>query len=167
MDDGSYKDDGHHGLDLGYYTRDGKTFTGTPVLSALNGTIAAIIRDRPPYGNAILIETPFEQIPPALIAGQNIPAGNSLYVIYGHLQNLETFNLQQKIACGQRLAETGLTGFTSGPHLHIETRWGPSAVAFNSIAYYRADATPEELANYEKWRLSGDFHLFDPLELLK
>jgi murein DD-endopeptidase MepM/ murein hydrolase activator NlpD len=167
MDDGSYKDDGHHGLDLGYYTRDGKPFTGTAVLAALGGTIAAIIHDRPPYGNAIIIETPHAQIPAGLLDAQNIRDMDSLYTIYAHLQNLEPFDLGQPIPCGQRLAETGLTGFTSGPHLHFETRWGPPAVTFESIAYYRADATPVELANYETWRLSGAFHLFDPLELLK
>jgi len=161
------KDDGHHGADLGYYSRDGKPFTGTPVLSALDGRIAAIIHDRPPYGSAFIVETPFEQIPPQLIQSQSIPAGNSLYVLYAHLQNLQTFNLQQEIACGQPLAETGMTGMTDGPHLHFETRWGPPGVTFTSMAFYRADATPEELAAYEKWRMSGVFHLFDGMELLK
>jgi hypothetical protein len=35
------------------------------------------------------------------------------------------------------------------------------------MAYYRADATAEEMRNYESWRMTDDFHLFDPMELLK
>ncbi len=167
MDDGSYKDDGHHGVDLGYYTRDGKLFTGSPVLAALDGKIAAVIHNRPPYGDMIMLETPFERIPAYVITSQSIPAGDSLYTLYAHLQNQQPLEIGQAIHCGQQLAETGLTGFTGGPHLHFETRWGPAGTTFPSIAYYRADATAEELANYEKWRMSGIFHLFDPMELLK
>jgi murein DD-endopeptidase MepM/ murein hydrolase activator NlpD len=161
------KDDGHHGVDLGYYTRAGKLFTGTPVLATLDGKIAAIIHDRPPYGNMLMVETSFERIPPALIASQNISSGNSLYTLYAHLQNLQPFTIGRPILCGQQLAETGLTGFTGGPHLHFEMRWGPAGKTFKSMAYYRADASADELANYESWRMSAIFHLFDPMQLLK
>jgi len=167
MEDGSYKDNGHHGLDLGYYTREGVPFTGTPVLSALDGTIAALVNDMPPYGNMVIIETPFERLPPAFVASQNIPAGNSLYSLYAHLQNLQPLALGDPVTCGQPLAETGLTGFTGGPHLHFETRWGPAGTVFEGgIAFYRADTTEAERANYQLWRMSGTFHLLDPLTLL-
>jgi murein DD-endopeptidase MepM/ murein hydrolase activator NlpD len=164
--DGTYKDDAHHGVDLGYYTRDGKKFTGTLVLAAMDGKIAAVIHDRPPYGNMLMLETPFERIPPWVVASQKIPKGDSLYSLYAHLQNLQPLAIGQAIKCGQTLAETGLTGFTGGPHLHFETRWGPANTAFPEMAFYRADATPAELKNYTLWRMSGTFHLFDPMELL-
>lgn len=160
------EDDGHHGLDIGYYQVDGKLFTGTPVLAALDGRVAAVIRDRPPYGNMVMLETPFDGIPPALRTGQHISAGDSLYTVYAHLQNLQNLRIGQSVTCGQPLAETGLTGFTGGPHLHFETRWGPPARVFDGMAYYTADATAAEMANYEAWRVGPDFHLFDPLELL-
>jgi len=160
------RDDGHHGVDIGYYKRDGKLFTGTPVLAALEGQIAAVIHDRPPYGNMVMLETPFGGIPPALITRQNITAGDSLYTLYAHLQNLQPLAIGQAVACGRQLAETGLTGFTGGPHLHFETRWGPQGETFASMAYYRADASADEMANYEKWRMSAVFHLFDAMELL-
>jgi murein DD-endopeptidase MepM/ murein hydrolase activator NlpD len=166
LDDGTYKDDAHHGLDLGYYTRDGVNFTGTPALSAANGTIAAVMLNRPPYGDAVLIETPYEQIPAHLISAENIPPGNSLYILYAHLQNLQPFSLGDEITCGQKLAETGLTGFTGGPHLHFETRWGPSGQTFESMAYYHVNTTEQERANYVSWRMSGTFRLFDPMILL-
>jgi murein DD-endopeptidase MepM/ murein hydrolase activator NlpD len=166
LDDGTYKDDAHHGVDLGYYTRNGENFTGTPVLSATNGRIAAVIHDRPPYGDAILVETPYEQIPAHVIESQSILPGHSLYVLYAHLQNLPAFSLQQKVACGDPLAETGLTGFTGGPHLHFETRWGPAGQGFESLAYYHVNTSEEERANYVTWRMSGTFRLFDPMILL-
>lgn len=167
MEDGTYKDDAHHGVDLGYYTRpDGSLFTGTPTLAALPGVIAGIVADRPPYGNAVIIETPFEKIPASLIKIQAIHAGNSLYTLYAHLQNLQALQAGQPIACGERLAETGLTGFTGGPHLHFETRWGAAKANFSDgMAYYRADTTDAERANYQLWRMSGQFHLFDPMLL--
>jgi murein DD-endopeptidase MepM/ murein hydrolase activator NlpD len=161
------KDDGHHGVDIGYYKRDGKLFTGTPALAALAGQIAAIVRDRPPYGNMLMIETPFEDIPSTLVASQHITTGDSLYTLYAHLQNLQTLTIGQPVTCGQQIAETGLTGFTGGPHLHFETRWGPPGQTFASMAYYRADASPEEMRNYETWRMTAIFHLFDPMQLLQ
>lgn len=166
LDDGTYKDDAHHGLDLGYYTRNGENFTGTPVLSATNGRIAAVIHDRPPYGDAILVETPYEQIPAPVVESQSIPPGYSLYVLYAHLQNLPALSLQQEVACGDPLAQTGLTGFTGGPHLHFETRWGPAGQTFESMAYYQVTTTEQERANYAAWRMSGTFRLFDPMILL-
>ena len=160
------RDDAHHGVDIGYYKRDGKLFTGTPVLAALDATVAVIVHDRPPYGNMLILETPYQAIPPALVTAQAITAGDSLYTLYAHLQALQPFALGQPVTCGQQLAQTGLTGFTGGPHLHFETRWGPPGQRFASMAYYIANATPDEMAAYEKWRMSAVFQLFDPLRLL-
>jgi len=161
------KDDGHHGLDVGYYKRDDNLFTGTPVLAALEGRIAAIVHDRPPYGNMLVVETAHERLSPAFLAGHAPRSGDSLYTLYAHLQNLHNLTIGQTVQCGQPLAETGLTGFTGGPHLHFETRWGPPGRTFTSMAYYRADATAEEMSNYETWRMSAVFELFDPMELFE
>ena len=166
LDNGTYSDDAHHGVDLGYYTRGGAKFTGTPVLAALEGKIAGIIHDRPPYGNMIILETAFEHLPEKLIASQKIPPGDSLYTLYAHMQNLQPLKIGQAVRCGQQLAETGLTGFTGGPHLHFETRFGAPGALFDGMGFYRADMTPAEMENYKIWRMSGQFQLFDPLDLL-
>jgi len=34
------------------------------------------------------------------------------------------------------------------------------------MAFYRADTSAAERANYDLWRMSGTFHLFDPMEIL-
>lgn len=162
---GTYTDDAHHGVDLGYYTRDGHNFTGTPVLAAMDGKIAAIIQNRYPYGNMIMLETRYADLPAYIIASQQIPAGDSLYSLYAHLQNMQAWSLGQEVKCGQQLAETGLTGATGGPHLHFETRWGPPDATFAVMGYYKADMSPDELKNYALWRMSGTFRLFDPLQL--
>jgi murein DD-endopeptidase MepM/ murein hydrolase activator NlpD len=169
LGNGTYKEEEstHHGVDLGYYTRDKKLFTGTPVLAALDGKIAAVVNNRIPYGNMVILETPFERIPANVIFSQEIPDGDSLYTLYAHMQNFQPLKIGQSIDCGEQLAETGLSGWTGGPHLHFETRWGPANQSFAVMAYYTADTTEEERANYEKWRMSGVFHLFDPMELFK
>jgi murein DD-endopeptidase MepM/ murein hydrolase activator NlpD len=169
LGNGTYKEEEstHHGVDLGYYTRDKQLFTGTPVLAALEGQIAAVVHNTLPYGDMVILETPYAKIPAGVIASQAIPTGDSLYTLYAHLQNLQPLEVGQAITCGQQLAETGLTGWTGGPHLHFETRWGPAGQVLSPMAYYKADTTAQERANYEKWRMSGVFKLFDPMELFK
>ncbi len=57
-------DDGHHGVDFAYWSRgERKTMLGLPVLSAMTGRISGIIKNREPYGNAIIIETPLDELP--------------------------------------------------------------------------------------------------------
>jgi len=166
MQDGSYSDGGHHGLDLGFVLRGKQRFLGTPVLAAIEGKVASIIRNRPPYGNMVMLETEFKNIPPQIIAAHNIPPEDSLYTVYAHLQNPLPLELGQIVKCGHQIAEAGLTGITSGPHLHIETRWGPANSTFSSMGAYRGDITPDEMKVYKLWRMSHTFQLLDPFELL-
>lgn len=166
MDDGTYKDSGHHGLDVGFITRGTQKFTGSPVLAAITGYVAAIIHNRPPYGDMVMLETPYDQIPAKLITNQKIAAGDSLYTVYAHLQNIQDIIIGQEIKCGHQIAETGLTGMTDGPHLHFETRWGPPNASFPVMAYYINNVTEEEVKYYTIWRMSGKYHLFNPFDLL-
>ena len=166
MVDGTYSDGGHHGLDIGFVLRGKQRFLGTPVLAALEGKVASIIHNRPPYGNMVMLETSFDHIPPKIIADHNIAVGESIYIVYGHLQNLQPINVGDVVKCGHQIAEAGLTGITSGPHLHFETRWGPANAVFPLMGAYRGDITPEEMYYYKIWRMSHSFQLFNPIELL-
>jgi len=166
MDDGTYKDSGHHGVDVGFMTRGKQKFTGTPVLAAVPGKIASLVDNLPPYGDMVMVETPLANIPKKIIDKYKIPPGNSVYTLYAHLQNVQSLKTGQPIHCGQQLAETGLTGLTDGPHLHFETRWGPSNTVFPPMGYYLSGVTPEEMESYTLWRMSGKYKLFDPFELL-
>lgn len=160
------KDDGHHGIDLVSYVNNRMT-TGMPVLASLPGAVAAVIRDRPPYGEAVLVETTYEQIPADFIERNEISPGESLYLLYAHLQNLPDLQTGQAIQCGQPLGETGLTGFTGGPHLHFETRSGPPGITFESMAFYSTSASEQETQNYLAWRTSDLFRMLDPLPLIQ
>ncbi len=185
-------DDGHQGVDFSFYRRNEKVgIEGLQVYSALPGTVVTVINNNWPYGNAVIIETPLELLSPELISilqipslqptvmpdpRVNCPAGElsfsldqetrSLYVLYGHLMERVTLPVGEKVECGQQIGVVGNTGYSSNPHLHFETRVGPSGARFDSMAYYTVDSTVSERYNYCVWRVSNLFQLFDPMTLL-
>ena len=132
----------------------------------MDGKIAGFVNDRPPSGNMITIETTYAQLPPALIERLGILPGQSIYHQYAHLADPPDFQPGQPVVCGQYLDRVGLTGETVAPHLHLETRQGPAGFTFTSMAYYTADATPEEMANYQTWFMDGQYQAFDPMIIL-
>jgi murein DD-endopeptidase MepM/ murein hydrolase activator NlpD len=139
---------------------------GDPLQAILPGRIAAAVHDRPPYGNMLMIEVPFENLPPAVVESIPIPEGQSLYVLYAHLKDAPTQAPGEPVECGTELNRAGTTGAAVAPHLHFETLWGPPGTTFAGMAYYIADATPLELQNYATWHMSGEFHPFNPMLLL-
>jgi len=186
-------DDGHHGVDFAYWSRgERKTMLGLPVLSAMAGKVAGVILDRQPYGNAIIIETALDAIPPGILQQITLPTqaptvqpaaslycpemgeeptvappSRSLYLLYAHLNQAPAVSIGQQVACGQAIGEVGTSGKSVNPHLHFETRIGPSGMVFTAMAHYENDATLEEMHNYCTWRVSGLFQMFDPLTLLE
>lgn len=163
----SGKDDGHPGLDLGHWYLNGEaSILNDPVQPVLTGSVAAASKSRPPLGALILIEVLYPNLPPALINRVPIPAGKSLYMLYAHLVDAPPLRIGKSVSCGEEIGRVGLTGWTGAPHLHFETRWGPPGMTFSGMAYYTADATATESKNYETFRMSGQFHPFDPMLLL-
>ncbi|WP_371525911.1 transglycosylase family protein [Streptomyces sp. NBC_01283] len=60
------------------------------------------------------------------------------YSQYGHLSAL-TVKAGQKVGAGQRIARSGSTGNSTGPHLHFEIRTGPGFGSdVDPLAYLRA-----------------------------
>lgn len=186
-------DDPHQGVDFAHRL-DGNSIAleGFPVTAVLDGHVAAVIYDRFPYGNAVMIETPLEdmsvdyidrlQMPtpaptqsthPALTCPKEsfsspINSGKrSLYLLYAHLQDAAPYELGDEIQCGQALGATGDTGNALNPHMHLEMRVGPSGVRFQSMAHYDTSATADEMAAYCVWRVSDLFQLLDPMHLLE
>lgn len=185
-------DGGHHGIDLAYWSRpDGSSMLGLPVQSVVDGLVAGILNNRPPYGNAILVETPLELIPPAW--QQVLPLSSfhfnsqfilpisltcpkypdppairspSLYLLYAHLQETPTLKIGEAVSCGQTIGKVGTSGKSVNPHLHLETRIGPAGQSLGSMAHYDNTATEDEMRTYCLWRLSGEFQPFDPMLLL-
>lgn len=184
-------DNPHHGVDLADRLADSQVAVGgRAVTSVLDGRVAAVIRDRFPYGNALLIESELGLLPekwanhfqlatpaptilpdPALtcpvVIRQNWDLSHrSLYILYAHLQDSPSFSLGDRVICGQILGIIGESGNALNPHLHLEARLGPAGSRFDSMAHYDNSATLEEMDAYCTWRVRGIFQVVDPLQLL-
>ncbi|WP_432085119.1 M23 family metallopeptidase [Streptomyces sp. bgisy095] len=98
---------------------------GTPVKAAAAGTVVKAGPygggDGPAYGNAIVVKH-----------------ANGKYSQYAHLSKIQV-KIGQKVGAGQRIALSGNTGNSSGPHLHFEIRTTPNyGSAVNPAAFLRA-----------------------------
>jgi murein DD-endopeptidase MepM/ murein hydrolase activator NlpD len=163
---------------------------GKLVFAVMDGSVAGVIEERFPYGNAIMIETPLERIPAAWLRAIQIPtpaptqeghasltcpqvanppdwdgSKRSFYLIYAHLQEPPVFQIGDTITCGQQLNAIGNSGNSLNPHLHLELRVGPAGASFDSMAHYIGNASPQEMYNYCRWRVSETFQLLDPMQL--
>ncbi|MEU9031719.1 M23 family metallopeptidase [Streptomyces sp. NPDC048383] len=97
---------------------------GTPVSAAAAGTVVKAGPngggDGPAYGNAIVIKH-----------------ANNKYSQYAHLSKIQV-RIGQKVGADQRIALSGNTGNSSGPHLHFEIRTTPNyGSAINPVAFLR------------------------------
>jgi hypothetical protein len=148
-------------------------------------------QEKPPYGFALLIETPLDTLPQNIIHAIKIPTQpigttinnklncpdlskdqwnsqkKSLYILYGHMISAPGFKDGDTIQAGQNIGFVGNSGLSSAPHLHLEMRIGPSDVTFSNMGHYDPTTTEEDRHNYCNWRVSGVFQMFDPMELLK
>lgn len=163
---------------------------GMPIQAVLPGAVAAVIMDRFPYGYAVLIETPLNDLPASWLQALDLPEPlparlvnpaltcpaipdpfppsdqRSLYLLYAHLQTSPQVEPGQPVACARPLGAVGGTGNALNPHLHLEVRVGPSGARFASLAHYDNRASPDEMGAYCLWRVSGVFQTVDPLRLL-
>lgn len=185
-------DDGHPGVDFAYWSRGERTaMLGLGVQAVLGGRVAGLIQNRPPYGYAVIIETPLDSLSPAWIdrlqapplvptiqpapnltcpadtTGKVLPERQSLYLLYAHLNLPPELVIGQDVACGQQIGEVGTTGRSVNPHLHLETRVGPAGVLFTEMAHYDNGATENEMRSYCTWRVSGLFQPLDPLAVIQ
>jgi murein DD-endopeptidase MepM/ murein hydrolase activator NlpD len=161
------REERHHGIDFGYYHyQERDSMLGEPVQSVLAGQVASVLTGQYPYGNMVIVETDFSDIPPELGDEIEIPEGQSLYMLYAHLDQPPEVNLGDQLVACQSLGVVGMSGNTDIPHLHLETRWGPPGQVFESMRFYDTRATQAEMDAYVLWRTSGVFQHFDPLYLL-
>lgn len=183
------RDDGHHGLDFAYFQRGERaSIQGIEIYAILSGKTVLTLEDLIPYGYAVLIETPLEDLPlplqetllgtyqpipenvvfqgecPAFPVPEN-PQTLSLYHLYAHMETQPPLQSGETITCGQRLGTVGNTGRSSNPHLHLETRLGPANLDLESMAFYAASYSTQQRAAYCLWRMSGYYQLFDPFLL--
>ena len=161
------REERHHGIDFGYYHyQERDSMLGEPVQSVLAGHVASVLTGQYPYGNMVIVETAAADIPTELYEYIDVPEGQSLYMLYAHLDQPPGVSLGDKVAACQSLGVVGMSGNTDIPHLHLETRWGPPGQVFESMRFYDTRATVEEMDAYVLWRTSGVFQHFDPLSIL-
>lgn len=89
----------HDGIDLA-------APLGSDVYSCKNGTVTKTIDGDPVYGSYIVISHDY-----------------SLESLYAHLEKI-TVQEGQTVSGGEKIGEVGLTGLTTGPHLHFEVHNG-------------------------------------------
>ena len=157
-------DVGHHGVDLGSYNFEGRYLYEIPVRAILSGRVAGITVNRPPIGNVVILETPYEDLPSFIRQLYQIQPGQSLYHFYGHLINEPTQQIGDVIQCGDQINLLGKSQ-TVEAHLHLETRIGVSGLTIDQMAFYDAATTEEERAEYLWWRTSGELTAVNPMDL--
>jgi len=157
----------HQGVDFSYWRRGEQvSIEGEIVQAVLAGQVAAVIPDRMPYGNMLILETPGEDLPVALAEFIRLEPGESLYILYAHMRSEPAFAVDQWVKTCALLGEVGKSGNAGVAHLHLEMRLGPAGQTFKGMAYYEDNATEEERTNYKLWRTSKTFRHFDPMVLL-
>jgi RHS repeat-associated protein len=80
------------------------------------------------YGNMVLVEYPYHALPPKVQADKdlNIKKGESLYVLYAHMEGDPYVETGQYVSPGQILGKIGASGNSDGRHLHQEMVVAPS-----------------------------------------
>lgn len=183
------QDTGHHGVDFAYYRRGNRlSIEGVEIYAIMTGITVLTLDDVLPYGYAILIETPLSALPAPIqavlladylsvpddpnyrlycpeVALPELTGEYSIYHLYAHMEAQPEYKRGDPIDCGDTLGTVGNTGYSSAPHLHLETRLGPAGAHFKTMAHYDNRNTPEQMGNYCLWRMSGYFQLFDPFIL--
>lgn len=158
----------HEGTDFAFYHWKGYyTIAGHAVTSILTGKVSTALNGTFPYGNFLIVETPYDWLSVDVIESLNIPPDQSLYLLYAHLQDGSIqVDLGEEVSACQIIAAVGKTGNTNAAHLHLETRIGPPGAQFTAMSAFTETATPEEKKNYRLWRVSWIYQHFDPMRLL-
>ncbi|MBQ3054115.1 MAG: peptidoglycan DD-metalloendopeptidase family protein [Clostridia bacterium] len=98
----------HTGLDIGIKM-------GSTIVAAEAGTVVKVINGTTGYGKYLIVNH-----------------GNGVMTLYAHTSKI-IVGVGQYVNRGEKIAEIGSTGFSTGPHLHFEVRINGKAV--NPIGY--------------------------------
>lgn len=163
------KDDRHQGVDFAYYNDNIRSaIAGEGITAIMSGIVVAVQDDRLPYGNMVIIETPYAILPPEVQKLYGVGENMSIYHLYAHMSTQAVVSIGDDVQCGQLLGYVGKTGYNIvNPHLHLELRVGSTGFEFGTMAYYDPYASDDERSMYETWRISGDFIPVDPMALLE
>lgn len=102
----------HPGIDL-------KLAEGTPVGAVAGGRVHDVRHDENSLGIHVIIE-------------HRAPDGSTFYSIYGHLGSASV-KAGDIVTSGQMIGVVGMTGNTSGPHLHLQIDRGEPNEDYHSV----------------------------------
>lgn len=136
---------GHLGQDFG-------AATGTPVRAMAAGEV--VLRRPDPH--------PGEKkgMGNALILRHDLPNGEAVYSLYGHLSRIDIGD-GRRVSAGQIIGAVGETGFATGPHLHFEIKAGTSmpavgggyaGVSFSGTVFDQAGVTYNDPVSFIEGR---------------
>ncbi len=114
----------HFGLDISPFPG----AVGKPVFSILAGTVIRKVYQNRGYGNYLTVES---QCPKSIIvddiegANIHIGAGEVIWILYAHLNEITSHvKSGDVVQAGMLIGTIGNTGYSFGPHLHSEIRYG-------------------------------------------
>lgn len=126
----------HPGIDM-------KLPDGTPVGAVAGGRVHEVRRDENSLGLHVIIE-------------HHAPDGKVYYSIYGHLASTNLKN-GADVKVGQTVGIVGMTGNTSGPHLHLQIDRGEANEDYHSVYW------PESIPS----RQEADKHAISPIRFVQ
>ena len=115
----------HKGVDLALKSND-------TVRSAFDGKVRLVNYEAKGYGNYVIIRHP-----------------NGLETVYGHL-NRALVKDNQEVRAGDPIGLGGSTGRSTGPHLHLETRYMGYAINPNAIFDFANQTTHTDTYTFSK-----------------
>ena len=103
----------HRGIDI-------PLEVGTPIYAAADGVVEKIGFEPDGFGHYLILRHAF--------------SGKNYYTYYGHLESKPYWiGVGDQVTKGQKIANSGNSGYSTGPHLHFELTMetGPDRVALN------------------------------------
>jgi|TARA_Y100000296_G_C5069470_1_gene204116 murein DD-endopeptidase MepM/ murein hydrolase activator NlpD len=122
--------DGHNGIDYG-------VSTGTPIFAAHDGVVTKVKFDKLGYGTHIRLRDP--------AFGRE--------TVYAHLSEVEV-EVGDLVGMGDKIALSGNTGFSTGPHLHF---------GYRRLIPSKKDLSEWKVKDYS----NGFFGWVDPIEFTR
>lgn len=126
----------HPGIDL-------KLPDGTPVGAVAGGRVHEVRRDDNSLGLHVIIE-------------HRAPDGKVYYSIYGHLASTNLKN-GEDVKVGQTVGIVGMTGNTSGPHLHLQIDRGEAGETYHTVYWPKGIPSRQE----------ADKHAINPIRFVQ
>lgn len=126
----------HPGIDL-------KLAEGTPIGAIAGGRVHAIRMDEESLGLHAIVE-------------HRAPDGETYYSIYGHME-AALVKAGDTVVPGQTIGHVGMTGHTTGPHIHLQVDHGEPNETFHEI-YWPASVPSQGTA---------DAHTVNPIEFIR